>query len=244
MRTTIAVAVRTAMPSTLRISSSRSARSGCWRIAATSSLSRCRKSPRNRRIFVPELPQTGIAAGLAVVLDPPHGGGDLVDLGLRLAQVCQAPIRWRMDRLDRRRAVRDQSGIDLVVLRQLQVKPPIGAHLRGLEHDDHQAATPQPPDDRLLIAPTGFDADPFDTVPPQPSQQPLVTLGRIGHLQIVRSSVQRHIELMLASIDASANYATVTHLLRSSLECEPDAHSTMRASMKMPIAILLRRSAL
>jgi hypothetical protein len=55
--------------------------------------------------------------------------------------------------------------------------------------------------------------------------------------------MQRYIELGLADIDASANRATIAHLRRSSLGYEPDVHSTMRASMKMPIVILLRRAA-
>src|SRR5439155_18629336 len=118
-----------------------------------------------------------------------------------------------MDGPDVRRAGRNQGRIDLVVLRQPQIKAPMGAPLRGLEHDDHKTTLPQPPDDRLLVAASGFDSDPFAPVLPQPDEQLLVPLGRIGHLQPFRPSMQRHIELVLASIDAGANYATLAHLL-------------------------------
>jgi hypothetical protein len=109
---------------------------------------------------------------------------------------------------DHRRAEREVAVRDV-----LRVDGLVGAHLRELKHDDHETALPQPPDNRLLVAAGGFDADPLDPVLPQPSRQLLVPLGRIDHLQPFRPSMQRHIELVLASIDAGANYATFAHLL-------------------------------
>ena len=75
-----------------------------------------------------------------------------------------------MDLLGRRRAGRDQGGIDLVVLRSLQDELGIGPHLRGLEHDDHETVAAQLGDDRLLVAAARLDPDPLDPVSPQPSR--------------------------------------------------------------------------
>ena len=75
-----------------------------------------------------------------------------------------------MNFLDRRRASRDQCGIDLVVLRPLQQKPRIGTHLCGLKHHDHKPIASQMGNDILLITTARLDADPADPMALEPSR--------------------------------------------------------------------------
>ena len=101
------------------------------------------------------------------------------------------------------------------------MKPRISAHLRGLEHDDHETIAAQLGDDGLLVATARLDADSPDLMPPQPGRQFLMTVSGICHLQPARTSIQRDIELAFASIDAATNHAKLLHLPRTFLECEP-----------------------
>jgi hypothetical protein len=66
-------------------------------------------------------------------------------------------------------------GVDAVVLGALAVEFGVGANLRRLEHDHHQAVAAQLLDYRLLVAAAGFDPDPTDSVPTQPRGQPTMT---------------------------------------------------------------------
>jgi hypothetical protein len=117
--------------------------------------------------------------------------GDLIDQRLMLGHWRQTRIRRSMDFLGSRRTGRDQTGIDLVVLGPLQVKLRIGAHLRGLEHDDHKSIAAEPSDYGLFIAAARLDADSLDPILPQPGGQFFMTLCRICDLEPGRASIQR-----------------------------------------------------
>src|SRR5262249_8003354 len=116
-------------------------------------------------------------------------------------------------------------------------------HLDGLEHDHHQAVATQFADDLLLVAAAGLDADAFDPMPPQPFHQRLVSGDPVVDLQSFGALLERDIEFALAGIDPGTDRGTLAHLRRPFLECEPSVPSTIRVLMKVPIAILLRRSA-
>src|SRR5215204_2797128 len=148
MRTRMATAVGSPTASTLAIKSSRSARSLCRRMAATSALSSSRRQ--------------GLEAGDVLA--------KLLDERQMLGKRRQTRIGPGMDLLGRRRAGSDQGGIDLVVLGPLQVKLGIGAHLRRLKHDDDKTIAPQLCDHRLLVAAARLDPDPLDAMTPQPSR--------------------------------------------------------------------------
>ena len=94
--------------------------------------------------------------------------------------------------------------------------------LQGAFREHAEALAAQTADHGLLVAATRLDADPLDLALPQPGGQSLVPLLAVRDLQLlVRTSIQRHIELAFASIDAGANYAMLPHLPRTFLECEP-----------------------
>ena len=82
----------------------------------------------------------------------------------------QAIIGRRMDLLDRCGASCDQPRVDLVILRLLQEKPGVGAHLCGLKHHDDKTVAPQTDDDLLLIPTTRLDPDPIDLMPLEPNR--------------------------------------------------------------------------
>jgi len=84
-----------------------------------------------------------VAAGLVSVFCPSHVLGNLLHEGQTLSKRDQSRIRRGVDLAHVSRAKRDQSGIYLVVLRALQVKLRIGAHLRGLEHNHHKTPSAQ-----------------------------------------------------------------------------------------------------
>jgi len=119
-----------------------------------------------------------------------------------------------VDFLGRRRAGCDQARVDLVVLGPLQHELGIGPHLRGLEHDDHEAIAAQPCNNGLLVAAARLDADPFDAVALQPGRQRSVAIRSVIDLQLRRTFIERGIELAFAGIDAGADHAMLTHLRR------------------------------
>ena len=129
-------------------------------------------------------PNTRIAAGLAAGLEAGDVLGELLDQRQMLGKWGQTRIRRVVNLLGRRRAGRDQGGIDLVVLGLLQEEPGIGPHLRGLKHDHHKAVAAQMRDDLLLVAATRLDADPFDLALPQPGGQRRVAIRAVVDLQL------------------------------------------------------------
>jgi hypothetical protein len=54
--------------------------------------------------------------------------------------------------------------------------------------------------DGLLLAASRLDPDPIDPVLPQPGRQAFVTIRSIVHLQLVRTTIKRYIELVFASV--------------------------------------------
>src|SRR5215211_1481451 len=119
---------------------------------------------------IPAVPDARITAGLLAGLEADDVLAKLLDERQMLGKRRQTRIGRGMDVLGRRRAGSDQGGIDLVVLGPLQVKLGIGAHLRGLQHDDDKTIAPQLCDDRLLVAAARLDPDPLDAMTPQPSR--------------------------------------------------------------------------
>src|SRR5260221_4915810 len=142
------------------------------------------------------------------------------------------------------RAGCDQGGVDLVVLCQLQVKPGIGPHLRGLEHDDHDPVAAQLRHHGLFVAAACLDADPHGAVLPQPFRPLPVAIRGIVDLQPFAATVERHIEFAFAGIDAGADYARLAHLPRT-LPCDANlVFLQPYGPDEEPIAILLRKAAL
>ena len=215
MRTRIATAVRNPTPSTLTIRSSRSARSRCWRIAVARVLSSLFKSRVERAIFLlPELPDTWGTAGFAAGLATGDVLRDLLDQRQMLGKWRQAGVGRDMDLFGRCGAGCDQAGIDLVVLRPLQEKLGIGPHLRGLQHYDDKTIAAKMGDDLLLVATACLDADPIDPLLPQPGRQRHVAIRGVVDLHFLDAFRERHIELVLTSVDTGAGYAMLAHLPR------------------------------
>src|SRR5258708_36251270 len=157
----------------------------------------------------------------------------------------QQPGIWRtVDLLARSSAGRDQGGIDLVVLGPLQVELGIGANLRGLKHHHDKSLAPQLGNNGLLIAAARLDADTLDTMPPKPVRQHLVTLRRVVDLQLLRAAVEGYVELPFAGIDPGADRGTLGHLRRPSLVMRTLGSFNHSGPDEVPIAILLRKTAL
>jgi len=157
---------------------------------------------------------------------------NLIDHRQLLGERQQSRIGRGVNRPDRSRAGRDQSRIDLVVLGPLPLEPGIGPHLRRLEHHHDKSFAPQLGNNGLLIAATRLDADTLHPMPPKPVRQHLVTLGRVVDLQLLRTAVDRHVELAFAGIDPGTDHGTLGHLRRPFLVCEPSVPSTIRVPMK------------
>src|SRR6266852_7265200 len=165
MRIRMATAVGSPTPSTLRMRSSRSARSSYWRMSATTCLSSNLRTALKRRISSSQWRRTRSSrqdsrrvSELGNVL------GDLLDEGQMLGKGRQARIGRGMDLLGGRRTSCDQASVDLVVLCSLQVKHGIRSYLRGLEHDDHKTIAPKLADNCLLVAAARLDADSLDAM--------------------------------------------------------------------------------
>src|SRR5215468_4428947 len=165
-------------------------------------------------LILPEASDMRLPAARAAGLDEGDVLCDLIDQRQVLGVGRQAWVGWSVDLPRGRRTGRDQGSVDLVVLRQLQMEHRIGSHLCGLEYDDHEPVLTQLEHDSLLITAARLDPDPFDLALPQPGRQGFVTIRSIVQLQLVRTAVQRHIELVFASIDASADHAMLAHLRR------------------------------
>src|SRR5262249_34333127 len=120
----------------------------------------------------------------------------------------------------------------------------ISPHLRGLEHDDHEAVAAQPRDHGLLVAAARLDADPFDAVLPQPGRQRSVAIRCVIDLQLRRTFIERRIELAFAGIDAGADCVLLAHLRRRFLVMRTLGSFNHTGPDEEPNAILLRKSAL
>src|SRR5437899_2527845 len=72
----------------------------------------------------------------------------------------------------------------------------------------------------------------------------MVTIRSVVDLQLLRTAIERHIELAFACVDAGANYAMLTHLPRPFLVMRTLGSFNHPGPMKKPIAILLRTTAL
>src|SRR5579862_6184284 len=167
-----------------------------------------------RDLLLPELPAVRVPTRLQPGLVAGNVGDDLLDHRQARRQWRQTRIRWGMDPRRRRRTGRDQDGVELVVLRQLQMKHRIGPHLRGLKHHDHEAGAAQCGHDVHLVAAARLDSDPPHATLTQPSRQAPMAIRIVLDLEPVVTPVQRHVELAFASIDAGANHATFAHLPR------------------------------
>src|SRR6266545_2721650 len=161
-----------------------------------------------------------------------------------LCEWRQARIGRGVDFLDRRRASCDQGRVDLVVLGPLQDELGIGPHLRGLEHNDHEAIAAQLRHHGLLIAAARLNADPFDALAPQPGRQTPVAVRSVVDLQLLRTLIERRIELAFAGIDAGADHVMLAHLRRPFLVMRTLGSFNHTGPDEEPIAILLRTSAL
>src|SRR4029450_2021452 len=165
-------------------------------------------------LTLPEVPDTRVPAARAASLEVGDILRDLIDQRQMFGIGRQTGVRRSMDLPSGCRTGRDQGSIDFVVFRQLQMEHGIGPHLCGLEYDHQEPVLAQLQHDGLLIAAARLDPDPFDLVLPQPSRQGFVTIRSIVYLQPIRPALQRHIELVFASIDASADHAMLAHLRR------------------------------
>ena len=96
-------------------------------------------------------PDAMIATGLPTCFDMRDVLCELLDQRQMLGKWRQAWIWRAMDLLRRRRADRDQRGIDSVVLGPLQVKLRVGAHLRRLKNNHHKTVAAQLGDRRLCL---------------------------------------------------------------------------------------------
>jgi hypothetical protein len=165
-------------------------------------------------LLLPELPEIRVTTGFAAVLELGNVVSDLIDQRLVIGQRHQAGIRWRMDRLGRGRAGRDQVGVDLVVLGPLQMKPGIGPHLDGLKHDHHEPVAAQLGHHSTLVAAARLDADPLHTILTQQRRQCRMAVRSVVEAPPLGDPADRHVELGLASVDTDADYVRLAHLPR------------------------------
>src|SRR4029078_11384347 len=184
----------------LAIKSSRLLKSLCWRISATSAFSSILRTPFKRAISASVPLCARVAAGLVSVFCPSHVLGNLLHEGQTLSKRDQSRIRRGVDLAHVSRAKRDQSGIYLVVLRALQVKLRIGAHLRGLEHNHHKTPSAQLRHHLTLISAARLNTYALDPMLAQPPRESSVTLGIIVNLQ-PQPARERHFELAFAGIN-------------------------------------------
>src|SRR5216683_1239674 len=117
-------------------------------------------------IVLPELLNPRIATALDPVLEARDILADLIDHGQLLGKRQQPGIRCGMDLTNSRGAVRNESGIDLVVLGTLRVEFGVGPDLGRLEHHDYKPLASQFGDDGLFVTPARFDPDAFDAMLP------------------------------------------------------------------------------
>ncbi len=94
-----------------------------------------------------------------------------------------------MDALLGRRTRRDQAGIDLVILGQLQVKLRIGPHLRRLKHHHREAVAAKMRHDIHLVAAAGLDPNPLYAMLTQPGRKPPVALRAVLDLKLFTTLV-------------------------------------------------------
>src|SRR4029078_5238905 len=197
----------------LAIKSSRLLKSLCWRISATSAFSSILRTPFKRAISASVPLCARVAAGLVSVFCPSHVLGNLLHEGQTLSKRDQSRIRRGVDLAHVSRAKRDQRGIYLVVLRALQVKLRIGAHLRGLEHNHHKTPSAQLRHHLTLISAARLNTYALDPMLAQPPRESSVTLGIIVNLQ-PQPARERHFELAFAGINLATQHVMLVHLRR------------------------------
>jgi len=177
---------------------------------------------------IPVGPDAPVAAALTAVLQAGNVLAQLVEHPQRIGQGGEPRIRRGVDRLGRRRARRDQAGVDSVVLGALQNKPGIGPHLGRLEHDHDKTIPAQLGHHRRFVTATRRDPDPLDPVLAQPPRQGAVPGTAIVDLQPLEPPLERRVELAFAGIDAGADHGRLAPLPRPFLEGEPWVPSTIR----------------
>jgi len=97
---------------------------------------------------------------------------------------------------------------------------PVG--LTGARADPILAArAAQVRDHGPLVTAARLDPNALDPMAPQPGRQGAVAISAVVDLQLIRTSIDRHIELTFAGVDTGTNYAMFAHLRRPSLACEP-----------------------
>ncbi|MEY9619936.1 hypothetical protein ABH982_003393 [Bradyrhizobium ottawaense] len=165
----------------------------------------------------PELLDTFVRAALQPILELCDVLLDLVDHRQMHGKRLQPGVWSGMDLLDRGGAGRNQCGIHFVVLGPLQMERGIGADLDRLKHDDDKPLASQFGDRRLLVTTACLDPNPLDLVALQPLHQLLVAFRRVLDLQLLRTAIERHVELIFAGIDSSTDRVTFGHLPRPSL---------------------------
>src|SRR5215510_1303799 len=145
-----------------------------------------------------------------------------------------------MDLLGRCRAGSDQGRIDPVVLRPLAAELGVGSHLRGLEQNDHKSIAAQSRNRCPLVATARLDPHPLGSSLAQPSRQRPVAISIVGHLKLLSTSIDRHIELVLCRVDAGADHAMLAHLPRPFLVMRTLGSFNHPGPSEEPIVILLR----
>jgi hypothetical protein len=142
-----------------------------------------------------------------------------------IGQRVEARIgRQLVARIEQMYAGGNQPGVDAIVLGALQAQLGEGAHLQRLQHDHAEAARLQMPGDAAFIAAGGLDADAAHAGGGEAFGELLPAVRAVVDVEALGRAVDRHVELVLAGVDAGAEYASIRHL-RSTLPCQRTSRS-------------------